>query len=170
MFEATRRFLGSVPVLSSLSEAAFKMNPIAGNNPEELRDHLTEINKQVVSALKEAKNLYRVENLPNESFNCPQCVFEAKGGYWELSNPATGRRGTFHSGLLHGFIDHGTVSLDEPIVNLSDIYVGDREIHLDLPALMRVLAGADLPAEVIAECSAFAQNPSAFPGAKLAAR
>ncbi|HEY9854504.1 MAG TPA: hypothetical protein V6D05_02115 [Stenomitos sp.] len=170
MFEATRRFLASVPVLSTLIEAAFKLSPVAGNNPEELRDHLSDIQKQVVGALKEAKNLYRVENLPNESFTCPACTFEARGAYWELSNPTTGRRGIFHSGLLHGFIQHGTVSLDEPIVNLSDIYVGDREIHLDLSALMRVLAGADLPADVIAECSAFAQNPDAFPGAKLAAR
>lgn len=170
MFEATRRFLGSVPVLASLSEAAFKLNPLGGNNPEELRDHLTEISKQVVAALKEARNLYRVENLPHETFTCPHCSYEAKGAYWEVSNPATGRRGVFHSGLLHAFIEHGTVSLDEPIVNLSDIYVGDREITLDLGALMRVLAGADLPADVVAECSAFAQNPGAFQGAKLASR
>ncbi len=170
MFEATRRFLGSVPILSALSEAAFKMNPLGGNNPEELRDHLTEINKQVVGALKEAKGLYRVENLPSETFTCPQCAFEARGAYWELSNPATGRRGIFHSGLLHAFIDHATSSLDEPIVNLSDIYVGDREIHLDLPALLRVLAGADLPADVVAECTAYSQNPGAFQGAKLVAR
>lgn len=170
MFDATRRFLASVPVLSSLGEAAFKLSPIAGSNPEELRGHLSEIQKQVVDALKEARSLYRVENLPNEGFTCPQCGFEAQGAYWEYSNPATGRRGIFPTSLMHGFIDHGTVCLDEPIINLSDIYVGDREIRLDLPALMRVLAGADLGAEVIAEVTAFAQNPSALGDAKLKAR
>lgn len=170
MFQATRTYLGSVPVLSTLIEAAFQMSPVPASNPEELRETLSELQKQVVGALREAKALYRVENLPNESFTCPNCGHETKGAYAELSNPASGRRGIFPSGLIHGFVQHGTTSLDEPIVNLSGIYVGDRELHLDLAALMRVLALADLPGEVVSECTAYAQSPESFPATKLTAR
>lgn len=169
MFEATRRFLAEVPVLAALVDAAYAMNPLTTSNPDELRGHLIAIQKQVVEALKQVKSLYRVEMYPNESFTCPACGWEAKGAYWELSNPTTGKRDIFSSSLLHGFIDHGTMALDEPVVNFSNIYTGDRELRLSLEGLMRVLNGAELSDSVMTELMAYFEHPESFPAAKLAA-
>lgn len=169
MFEATRRYLAEIPVLAALVDAAYAMNPVTSSNPDELRTHLITIQKQVVQALNQVKSLYRVELYPNESFTCPACGWEAKGAYWELSNPTTSKRELFPSSLLHGFIDHGTMSLDEPVVNLSNIYTGDRELKLSLEALMRVFTGLDLPEPVVAELTGYFEHPEAFPAAKLTA-
>lgn len=168
MLDVTRRFLAEVPLLADMLEEALKENPVPGNNPEELREHLVQHQKRIVASFKEEKRLYRIQNLPAEVFPCPDCAAEVKGAYWELSNPATGRRALFPSLLLHGFIEHGATVLVEPIINLSNILMGEREVKFDLRALVQVLAGAELPEGLREECEAFAQNPAAFDGAKIA--
>jgi|GEM_PF-1625755 hypothetical protein len=161
MLEATRRFIAQIPLLSKLIETAFSETPYSGNNPDELRDHLSEVRRQIVAQLKEQGSLYRVECMPHETFQCPHCGAEGKSGYWEVCNSVTARRASFATRLMHTFMVHGDLSVNETVSNLSDIQMGEREIKLDVVALMQVFANADLPGEVQDELKAYAQERAA---------
>ena len=153
MLENLRKFFNDVPVLADLLAAELKAAPSNATNAEDLRFHLEELQHTLMARLKAEKQLYAVVFYPEMEIPCQACGETLMGVYWELNNPATGQGLCVSNKLLHGLVDHEQFFQIESMQTVAGTRVGDTRQVLDLPGLVKVMAGAAVPEIVMAEAA-----------------
>ena len=124
------------------------------NNAEEMRLAYNEAQQVAMEKIQDRERPYYVITYPQVKYKCPSCGKEVSGGYYEISNPRTNARGMLRVRLMHEFLEHGRPGYFEPIVNMSEVHMGDDEHDLDLKKLKKILDGLPVPPEAIAELEA----------------
>lgn len=154
MFDALRAHLGQLPILAELLEGAAIATPNHATNTEEQRFHLEQLHADLMARLRAEQQPYVVVYFPDQEEVDPIDQVLLKGAYWELNNPVTNQAICVPRKLIHGFVAHGQSHRVEAMRNVTGIRVGEMRSVLDLKAIARVLSGANVPPEVLAEAQA----------------
>jgi hypothetical protein len=151
VLDALRRFIADTPVLQDLLQQAIHKKRGNATNTEEQRFYIEEIHVATMKELKEGRRMYGVRYNPDFENHCPICRKTFHGTYFELNNAATGKAIVSSIRLIHALVDHEQTFFQELMLNVSGTRVGEMRLVLDLKAINKVLEGADVPDEVLAE-------------------
>jgi hypothetical protein len=151
VLENLRQYFNEMPILADLIGQELKDHPSHASNAEDLRAHIEALQTNLAKRLKAEKRLYAAVFFPEAEVNCQACGETILGVYWELNNPATGKGLCVSHKLLHGFIDHEQFFAEESMHTVAGTHVGSSRQVLDLPGLVAIMEGAEVPAAVMAE-------------------
>jgi hypothetical protein len=146
-----RKYFNDLPVLAELIASELKAHPSNATNAEDLRFHLEDLQTKLAARLKAEKQLYAAVFFPEHEIHCAACKETLLGVYWELNNPTNGKGLCVSNKLLHGFVDHEQFFQEESMHTVQGTKVGDSRLVLDLPGLVGIMEGANVPPEVMAE-------------------
>jgi hypothetical protein len=138
-------------VLADLLASELKAHPSNASNAEDLRFHIEDLQAKLAARLKAEKQLYAALFFPEMEVHCAACKETFLGVYYELNNPANGKGLCVSHKLLHGFIDHEQFFQEESMHTVQGTKVGDCRLVLDLPGLVGIMEGSNVPPEVLAE-------------------
>lgn len=151
MLDELRKFIGEMPILAEMLQQAVYQNRGTATNTEEQRFHLEELHQGIIKRLKEERRVYGVLYNPDTENHCPICRRQFDGTYFEINNAATGKAIVSSTRLIHALVEHEQTFFQEQMYNVSGTRVGEMRLTLELKAIRKVLDGADVPAEVLAE-------------------
>lgn len=155
MLEKLREFLNTMPTLSDEVDKEVKTMNIDSQGSEELRAVREEAQATVCDYLKKEGRCYRVVFFINYTLVCPTCEEKMTGAYVEINNPVTAKGTYLNHVLLHTFIEHDQLFLNEPNVDISGNVDGFRRVDLNLVELLKVLDGSAVPPEIEKEVNAY---------------
>lgn len=154
MLDVYRRFLADIPILQDMLQAAIhKKRGAGGTNTEEQRYQIEEAHIAIMAELRENRRLYGVRYNPDFENTCPICRKVFHGTYFELNNAATGKAIVSSMRLYHALVEHEQLFIQEQMLNVTGTRVGEMRLVLDVKAIAKVMEGADVPDEVLAEAA-----------------
>ena len=155
MLEKLRGFLAEMPILGEVVDEEMEAMDFDATNSEALRNVREEAQHTVCGRLKAEGQCYKVIFFTNYTLVCPTCDTKLTGAYTELNNPVSAKGMYLNEVLLHTFIEHDQLILNEPNVDLSGNIDGARRVEINLVELLKVLDRSKIPPEVEREVTAY---------------
>jgi len=155
MLEKLREFINELPILSDEVDAEMESMEYDATNSEQLRTVREQAQHNVCAHLKQEGQCYKVIYFINAMTVCGACDEKLDGAYVEINNPVSDKGMYINHLLLHTFIHHDQLYVNEPNVDVSGNMDGTRRIDLNLVNLLKVLDRAAVPADIEKEVTGY---------------